>query len=255
MTKPIFDSSGIKGWTAAEGLVADDGAGSRLFLFVNEQTGTRPPRTYTVEAVGACYGFVYRGQATVHEEGKPTRVVNEGEWFQTSNGIKHLCVFSGVRVVVMQRVGYRGMSSVGGPIEALGRLRYIDGCSDTLLVPPMLKGEPCLNHLHFPPNIDQTAHTHPSTRFGVVVSGRGECETPEGVFPLLPGVVFHIPTGGVHKFRTSDPLSMDIIAFHPDSDFGPTNADHPMVNRTLVDGSKIDNSDPRHAADVISPWL
>jgi len=29
---------------------------------------------------------------------------------------------------------------------------------------------------------------------------------------------------------------MDVIAFHPDSDFGATDIDHPMINRTIVDG-------------------
>ena len=26
---------------------------------------------------------------------------------------------------------------------------------------------------------------------------------------------------------------LDVIAWHPDSDFGPTDQDHPMINRTL----------------------
>ena len=29
---------------------------------------------------------------------------------------------------------------------------------------------------------------------------------------------------------------MDVIAYHPDSDFGPQDEDHPMINRTIVDG-------------------
>ena len=27
---------------------------------------------------------------------------------------------------------------------------------------------------------------------------------------------------------------MDVVAFHPDSDWGPTDAAHPMLNRTYV---------------------
>ena len=45
---------------------------------------------------------------------------------------------------------------VGGPIEAMGRLRYIDGCTDSLLIPPWRRGEACLNHLHIPPGVEQT---------------------------------------------------------------------------------------------------
>jgi hypothetical protein len=36
---------------------------------------------------------------------------------------------------------------------------------------------------------------------------------------------------------------MTVIAYHPDSDFGATHEDHPMINRTMVDGisaAKID---------------
>ena len=29
---------------------------------------------------------------------------------------------------------------------------------------------------------------------------------------------------------------MAVIAYHPDSDFGPTHEVHPMINRTIVDG-------------------
>ena len=29
---------------------------------------------------------------------------------------------------------------------------------------------------------------------------------------------------------------MDVVAYHPDSDTGPTHDDHPMLNRTIVEG-------------------
>ncbi|MCG8366941.1 MAG: hypothetical protein MJA27_26860 [Pseudanabaenales cyanobacterium] len=46
---------------------------------------------------------------------------------------------------------------------------------------------------------------------------------------------FIIPTDGRHSFFTDD-NEMDVIAYHPDSDTGPTHDDHPMINRTIVDG-------------------
>jgi len=137
--------------------------------------------------------------------------------------------------LVVSRLGYRGLTQWGGPLEAQGRLRYIDGCSDTLLVCPPLKGEPCLNHLHIPPHTSQSAHTHPSERIGVILRGAGECRTPEGTFALAPGMGWRIPAGCEHSFFTID-TSLDVIAWHPDSDFGPTHDDHPMVNLTLVGG-------------------
>ena len=153
-------------------------------------------------------------------------------------------------------MNHAALFAVGGPIfndessdEGVGRLPYIDGCSDTLLVAPVVKGAPCLNHLHFPPNIEQTQHTHPSGRAGVVLRGRGRCvvelQGESGVerivTPLEPGTAFVIPAHLTHAFETTaapgeDDETLDVFAFHPDSDFGPAPSDHPMVNRTVVDG-------------------
>jgi hypothetical protein len=51
---------------------------------------------------------------------------------------------------------------------------------------------------------------------------------------LVPGNAFVIPTGAIHSFNTPE-LTMDVVAFHPDSDTGMMDDDHPMVNRTIVD--------------------
>lgn len=139
------------------------------------------------------------------------------------------------KAIIIERIGHYGTMMVGGPIEVRGRLKYIDGCTDSLLVPPVTFGDPCLNHLHFPVGIDQTSHTHPSMRVGMVTRGKGVCVTPEGEHQLHQGLVFIIHEDGEHKFRT-DSECMDVIAYHPDSDFGPKDEDHPMVNRTIVDG-------------------
>jgi quercetin dioxygenase-like cupin family protein len=139
----------------------------------------------------------------------------------------------GATALIITRPGYRGLRQIGGPIEATGRLRYIDGCTDTLLVSPPRLGEPCLNHLHIPPKTAQSAHTHPSERIGVILRGQGECRTPGGVYALEPGMGWRIPTGSRHSFFT-DAAALDVIAWHPDSDFGPTDENHPMVNRTIL---------------------
>jgi quercetin dioxygenase-like cupin family protein len=137
--------------------------------------------------------------------------------------------------IAITRIGFDGMFSMGGPVEPWGRLRYIDGCTDSLLVPPVKMGDPCLNALFFPPGTDQTEHTHPSMRVGMVIRGEGECVTPQGIIPLFPGQVFIIHQDGPHKFRTPGG-PMTVIAYHPDSDFGPQDEDHPMINRTIVEG-------------------
>jgi quercetin dioxygenase-like cupin family protein len=137
------------------------------------------------------------------------------------------------RALMVQAKRYAGMMAAGGPLEGTGRLRYIDGCTDTGLIGPIKQGDPCLNHLHFPPGIVQTLHTHPSVRIGLVTRGRGLCRAPTGDFPLEPGSVFVIPTGAVHGFTTTD-KTMDIIAFHPDSIVGPTDERHQMLEATLA---------------------
>ena len=74
------------------------------------------------------------------------------------------------------------------------------------------------------------------------MSGRGECVFDNGdgegerVVELSPGMIFTIHAEGQHKFRTPFAEDMRVLAYHPDSDFGPTDEEHPMLNRTIVDG-------------------
>ncbi|MFT4549688.1 MAG: quercetin dioxygenase-like cupin family protein [Verrucomicrobiales bacterium] len=138
------------------------------------------------------------------------------------------------RGIATSRHGYNSFFLLGGPVEEFGRLRYIDGCTDSLLIPPVTLGDPCLNLLHIPPHTEQTRHTHPSFRTGIIISGSGECVTPDGCHALTPGLAFLIPANAAHSFHTSDE-ALRVIAFHPDSDFGPTDETHPMVNRTIIE--------------------
>lgn len=142
------------------------------------------------------------------------------------------------RIEVVTRHGYRGLLAIGGRVEPWGRLRYIDGCTDTCLVPPPRQGDPCLNALYFPPDTKQTLHVHPSLRAGVVIAGEGVCKTPSGDHSLYPGRVFFLPPETWHAFHTGtgsgEQAALTVLAFHPDSDFGPSDDDHPMLNRTYI---------------------
>jgi quercetin dioxygenase-like cupin family protein len=149
------------------------------------------------------------------------------------NGPASILAFDNARALMVHVKRYRGMKAAGGPLEDTGRLRYIDGCSDTGLIGPIKQGDPCLNHLHFPPGIVQTMHTHPSVRIGLVARGRGICRAPTGDFAMEQGDVFVIPTGALHGFTTEGD-TMDIIAFHPDSQVGPTDERHQMLEATLL---------------------
>lgn len=183
---------------------------------------------------GAVFGFVLDGENALLRHHGHAHAVPAGSFFVVNTGNAELCNPGGRILLVLQRYANFPFM-VGGPIEPRGRLRYIDGCTDSLIIPPWRRGEACLNLLHIPPGIEQTMHTHPSDRIGVVVSGRGQCVTPEGTTELERGLIWRIPADGLHRFRTEgEPLL--IVAWHPDSDFGPTDDDHPMLSRSFVDG-------------------
>lgn len=182
------------------------------------------------------YGYVIEGNAVLPDG----RIAKEGEYFCAVNPTE---IMANGTTACFTRVGFRGQPMVGGPIESRGRLTYIDTCSDSLLVYPPRQGDPTLNALYFPPNVTQTYHTHPSLRFGCVASGSGyACIEPdantghERLITLTPGTVFCLNEGEVHRFKTMEE-PMVVIAYHPDGDWGPTDHNHTMLNRTYKIGS------------------
>ena len=176
------------------------------------------------------YGYVFEGEVSIEcRYGKFH--LQEGMYFS----IPGACIFSGDgKGFCVEQKDFQGFFQIGGPVEWKGRLQYIDGCTDSLLIAPPVMGDPCFNLLHIPANTFQTQHTHPSFRAGVIVSGSGVCVTPEGEKQLIPGTVFVIPADGLHSFKTFEE-DLRVIAYHPDSDFGPTHENHPMINRTIIE--------------------
>ena len=167
------------------------------------------------------------------------RIITEVDEYTLKPGMYFAFVGDGIIysdcAVAITRHGYRGFNVIGGPVEEKGRLRYIDGCTDALLIGPPVLGDPCFNLLHFPKHIRQTMHTHPSLRCGITVSGKGRAIFPDGEVPLEPGRCWFLETGGKHCFYT-DESEMLVTAWHPDTDTGPSHNDHPMLNKTIVDG-------------------
>lgn len=248
-TETVDSSKHFLSWLNYWGVLGESAEGD-TWLYGYENVSASRPGEAEIPAGGTCYGYIAAGAATVADDDGETRL-RTGQWFCLPDGCRVGELDDATRVVVSQKVGFTGLRAFGGPIERLGRLKYIDLCSDTLLAPPPMCGDPCLNHLHFPHGIEQTEHTHPSVRCGVVARGQGWCETPYRASALVPGLAFLIPTGGLHRFVTHDE-TMDVIAYHPDTDWGPTDEQHPMVNKTLVEGRKIDNTRGVHAeAEVI----
>ncbi|TWC37736.1 AraC-like protein [Pseudomonas sp. SJZ079] len=139
------------------------------------------------------------------------------------------------QALIVSHQGYTGTTLLGGPVEDQGRLRYVDGCTSSLLLAPQTAGDPCLNFLHLPAHTAQTPHSHPSLRAGLILSGNGYCETELGLLAFEPGTLFVIPPGVRHSFQSTE-QAMRIVIFHPDSDSGPSDTNHTMLNRTLVEG-------------------
>lgn len=189
--------------------------------------------TTLLTGIGTAFGVVLSGSAKVGG-----REVLAGEFFCRNLPQDGLSITANGSVAVFQRNNWIGQEVIAGVIESdIGRVKYIDGCTDSLLVAPPKLGDPCLNALYFPPGIDQSFHTHPSSRLGAVLSGSGvacvDGECPQEL-QLQQGDSFFLPSGEVHRFRTED-SPMVVIAYHPDSDWGATDEVHPMINRTILE--------------------
>lgn len=201
----------------------------------------------TVPPFSTLYGYVVSGESenAAHivaghtDSAKPMllRTAGLGQYFCHATASEPatltLAEEGSSTVFAVIRYGFRGQGLVGGPIEASGRLCYIDNCSDSLLVYPPRRGDPSLNHLSFPADVRQSFHIHPSIRLGVVARGSGFACLADSEIPLTVGTVFCIEERELHRFRTED-QRLDVIAFHPDGDWGPTDQDHPMLNRTYL---------------------
>ena len=196
------------------------------------------PKSETVEVADptrTSYGLCLEGTSTIRKTAFEV-TLSAGMYFAVTGPY----TISGTgKTVVIDRYGYRGLDQIGGPIEENGRLTYIDDCRASILVNPARLGDPVFNLLTFPPRILQTVHIHPTVRLGAVVKGVGRCHLPGGITKeLRPGMVFMLDEGERHGFESLD-QSLIVVAYHPDSDTGPTDSNHPMLNRTYVtDGGK-----------------
>ncbi|MGC6587623.1 cupin domain-containing protein [Paenibacillus sp. Dod16] len=211
------------------GLLFDESHGmypTKMWGYVGDSKQYFGSETSTV------YGIVYEGEVVLEQGDKEKGQLTAGQYFSV---VGEFALRGTGKITLVERLGFRGVFTIGGPIENRGRLSYIDGCSDSLLIYPPRLGDPVFNVLWFPHKIRQTMHIHPTIRFGFVIHGHGRCVTPEGEVPLLEGYVFKLSEMSQHCFFTDD-SRMAIVAYHPDSDWGPTDGDHPMLNRTLIQG-------------------
>lgn len=180
------------------------------------------------------YGFSF-GNTTIEIEGLAHSLA-KGQYFSFFVKESLPKIECDANLFLVIRLGYKCQNTTGW-VESEGRLSYIDGCTDSLLIYPPRQGDPSLNLLHFPPGIEQTRHLHPSIRVGCVIAGEGISDVwAEGQVKsvdLKPGALFCLEENEIHRFRTAE-SSMTVIAWHPDGDWGPTDHNHTMLNRTYI---------------------
>jgi mannose-6-phosphate isomerase-like protein (cupin superfamily) len=200
-----------------------------------------------LEEEASHYIVVYSGRAVVGH-GDDVRMLGEGHYGVFPG--KTELVAGGGAALIVSSMGYNAMPLFGGPIEDTGRLRYIDNCKNTVLLPPPVKGEPCLNFLDLCPGVTQTPHTHPSIRIGMILRGNGACGTANGTLPLSTGTLFVIPPETLHSFESrEEPLK--IVIYHPDSVDGPTHTSNTMLNNTFVDGKTAQEMPQLHTKEEL----
>lgn len=234
------------------GHLAQDDEGTHIYgwenySFANEN---KYAEDMVVESHGGCFGYNGGETPIKVQTFEATIVVPPGFWFSTPSGFRWSQVEydNRLRLAVWQREGYPGMLTMGR-VEDEGRLKYISECHDTLLHAPIKSGYPCLNALYMPENINQKMHTHPSTRSGfIIVGGAYSCtpgdvnnpsqEEPYNEYELETGAIFIMPANGYHWFRSDKKTDtvMKLVAYHPDSDAGVEDRNHPMLNRSIIDG-------------------
>jgi hypothetical protein len=184
---------------------------------------------------GARFILVMNGVIEIREGDFLVCALKQGGYVELHN---KCTIRSRGSALLIQTRYYQGIFRGGFELPCQGVFEFIDGCTDTLLLSPLIKGLPCLNFLYIPPNTIQTKHTHPSIRVGLVISGYGHCVVEEGTFELKPQQFFVVQANQIHQFLTMD-NELRIFVFHPDSDFGPSNAEHPMINRSLIEGISV----------------
>ena len=188
---------------------------------------------FEFSAIGTHFGYIYEENCLLlRQETGQSYNLHPGMYFCLPGGGKLEGDSAGIAIAILN---YQGIFNVGGMIESTGKFAYINGGTNSLLIAPVVGGDPCFNAMYFPPGVDQTLHTHPSYRIGMVVSGRGNLENQQIAIALTPGMTFLIPADSLHKFRTFD-SNLTVVVLHPDSDRSFTPGDNPMLKRTIVNG-------------------
>ncbi len=203
-------------------------------LLVNDRrfpsTITAIRKSVKLKTGGTFVGYVVEGKTILKMNGL-TLALRAGCYFSAPKSLE-IKLNKGL-IVVIERPDFNGILA-SGMCEKEGRLKYIDGASDSILLSPPKVGDPILNFLHFPKKVNQTPHTHPSYRLTIVAGGEGIGKGKKWKIPLKKGTIVIIDKNEWHGFITKN-KTMDVITYHPDSDWGPTDENHPMLNKTIFE--------------------
>lgn len=181
------------------------------------------------------FGYVISGSAKLRlKDGRHYDLI-QGMYFSVPNE----CMIEGGEGIVFSKSDFHGVFLLGGPLCEDSTLEYLPGCVDSILIPPIFRGDPCLNFLNTTKGTLQPVHTHPSYRIGFVISGYGweVSDAPKIITELKVRDIFFVAPWQEHAFETRD-ADLKFIVFHPNSDYGPTKDDHPLINQTFVNGHR-----------------
>jgi len=121
-----------------------------------------------------------------------------------------------------------------------GNLSYMDGGTNTTASNPGRLGLPVVNYVHFPAGMQQTLHTHPSQRIGLILKGKGEIELDHGqIFPISEGDCWVMERNVLHNFMCNQGEDVTLFVFSPDSGTGPTDEVNPLKVRTYVGQQRV----------------
>lgn len=121
-----------------------------------------------------------------------------------------------------------------------GNLSYMDGGTNTTAVNPGRLGLPVINYVHFPAGMEQTLHTHPSQRIGLVLWGKGLVELDHGIkFAIKAGDCWVMERNVLHNFMCNQGEDVTLFVFSPDSATGPTDEVNPLKVRTYVGQQRV----------------
>ncbi|TXI90606.1 MAG: hypothetical protein E6Q36_01195 [Chryseobacterium sp.] len=128
-----------------EGLVFDDSAHPLFPLKYFNLKGS-----FFSDKQKSYYGFVYDGQVILKSHSRPNDIILSDGMYFSSIGNFTINSIGGSYVIIevdhnssyYKQNNFSPMFTVGGPIEATGRMKYIDGCTDSVLINPIKMGDP-----------------------------------------------------------------------------------------------------------------